>query len=148
MDTEHDIQLRCWARQNSSCIFSAQGQSEPSGPTYFLVSHKHSQVMPLQNWGRRRGELSSTWGTTGEYSFPRISLVLWPQISQANVILLVTSYIAQCLSFPERPLCTPKTCEPLCKLPGSNGMRSSAERMEVPHWKLRAFDHLLLAFLA
>ena len=32
-DTEHDIQLRHWARQNFSCIFSAQGESEPSRPT-------------------------------------------------------------------------------------------------------------------
>lgn len=125
-----------------------ESQSLQDPLTNLLVSHKHSWVMSLQNWGRRRGELSSTWGTTEEYNFPPISLVLWPQISQVNAILLVTSYTAQCPSSPERQLCTPITCEPLCNLSGSDGMETSAERIEVPQWKLRAFEHLLLAFFS
>lgn len=141
LDTEQDKTSAV-----SLVLKESHGLQDPL--TDFLASHEHSQVMPLQNWGRRREELSSTWGTTGEYNFPPISLVLWSQVSQANVIILVTSYIAQCPSLPERQLWAPITCEPLCKLPGSDGTGTSAERIEVPQWKLRAFEHLILAFLA
>lgn len=121
-DTEHDIQLKHSAKQNFSCIFSGQGESEPSGGTEWLPGEPWTlSVLSMQNWGRRRGKLGSTWRTTGEYYCPLKTLVLWPWISQVNVIILVTSYIVWCLSLPERQLCTPIACERLWKVPGSSG---------------------------
>lgn len=93
--TECNILLMHWARQTPESLVLNESQRLQDSLTFW---RKHSRVMPLKNWGWGRGELSSTQGTTEENTFPLIYLVLWPQLSQVNVILLATSYIAQCLS--------------------------------------------------
>lgn len=145
-DTECDILLMHWARQTFTWICRRVRASR----THWLPG-EHSWVMPLQNWGwGKRGVKQYMGGPqTNTLSLWYIYLVLWPQISQVNVISL-HNYKLDCpMPFsPERHLCILIAWELLCKLPGSHGLGTCAERIAVSHWKVRVFENLLLAFSA